>query len=753
MSVVLLALAVLSGMPRAGAVTGRYTRTASHERQENSAKTVAQNHTFEFTFKAQTNVEDPFNTLNLDVVFTAPNGSRKTVPAFWAGHGNWTVRYASPLLGTHTFRTICTAAATGKPWPDSGLIGVNGRLVVTPNHDSNALYRHGPLVVSPDKRHLQHADGAPFFWLGDTWWMGLAQRLHFNEFQTLADDRQRKGFTVVQIVAGLYPDMPPFDPRGANENGFPWMSNYGTINSAYFDAADRRIRVLLAHGITPCIVGAWGYFMTWMTPEQLERHWRYLIARYGSMPVVWCAAGEANLPWYLAKGFPYDDRAQTTKWTEVMRYIRRTDPFHRLLTVHPTAIGAYTSRHATDDSSLLDFDMLQTPHGEADAARVSLKAVRDSYGASPKMPVIDGEAAYEMLNDSLPTRWTRAMFWICMMNGTAGHTYGANGIWQNNRPGDPHGPSPHGGDYGRISSQEAMNFPGSSQMSFGKQFFESFDWRTGVPEPGWASYSGDLGTAPSFQGASWIWYPESGKPMEDAPVGIRHFAKTFQVQGKVASATLRFTADDAATARLNAVDVGRSTDWRRGRLVTGITGLREGSNVLSFDAENVSSEVAQNPAGLISVLEIRYVDGRVARVVTDGTWTAGVDVSERKPALVETTYGGGPWGEAGLPEAEVIPPLSFGTASGVRVTYILSPTPILLHGLRPGIRYGLTRFDPISGRTTSDGLISAGNDGTARVAPPADCEEDWVVLLRPSVGKGKPTRKSFGGGLTAPLKP
>ena len=34
------------------------------------------------------------------------------------------------------------------------------------------------------------------------------------------------------------------------------------------------------------------------------------------------------------------------------------------------------------------------------------------------------------------------MFWLCMMNGAAGHTYGANGIWQCNRKGQPHGASP-----------------------------------------------------------------------------------------------------------------------------------------------------------------------------------------------------------------------------------------------------------------------------------------------------------------------
>ena len=246
---------------------------------------------------------------------------------------------------------------------------------------------------------------------------------------------------------------------------------------------------LVEQGFTPCIVGAWGYFLPWMGVEKMKAHWRYLIARYGAWPVVWCAAGEANLPWYLAPGFPYDDRRQVRDWTEVMRFVRATDPFHRLLTVHPTAINRYTSRHATDDSSLLDFDMLQTPHGQREVVPVTLKAVRESYAASPLMPVIDGEASYEMLNDSLPTAWTRRMFWLCMMNGAAGHTYGANGIWQCNRPGQPHGASPHGGSYGVIPWNEAMRLPGSRQLGLAKAFLQQYPWHRFEPHPEWALFS------------------------------------------------------------------------------------------------------------------------------------------------------------------------------------------------------------------------------------------------------------------------
>lgn len=436
---------------------------------------------------------DPFNDVTVDVLVQSPVGGRQVVPAFWDGGDVWKFRYSAPAVGTYRFRTACSDAT------DSGLDGIEGEIHVTRYRGANPLFRHGPVEVGRDRRHLVYADGTPFFWLGDTWWMGLAERLHWpEEFHALAADRVHKGFTVVQIVAGLYPDMFPFDPRGANEAGYPWEAEYRTINPAYFDRADERLRCLVDNGLSPCIVGAWGYFMPWMGLDRMKRHWRYLIARYGALPVVWCAAGEANLPWYLAKGFPYDDREVVHDWTAILKYIRETDPFHRVLTIHPTAINRYTARHATDDPSLLDLDLLQTPHGEEGAAEVTEKAIQASYSARPMMPVVDGEASYEMLGDHLPTAWTRAMFWICMLNGAAGHTYGANGIWQNNRPGDPHGRSPNGPGYGSIPSQEAMHLPGSSQVALGKRFLLRLDWTHLVPVPGGAAYAdaGIAGVAP-----------------------------------------------------------------------------------------------------------------------------------------------------------------------------------------------------------------------------------------------------------------
>jgi hypothetical protein len=438
---------------------------------------------------------DPFNDLTVDVTFTDPTGSKRKVPAFWAGGRRWKVRYASDLIGLHRWQS------EANDQDDAGLHAIEGLVEIARYAGDNPLFKHGPIRVASDRRHFEHADGTPFFWLGDTWWMGLCHRLHWpDEFQQLAADRKAKGFNVIQIVAGLYPDMHPFDPRGAGEAGFPWEKDYARICPEYFDAADARLRHLVDQGFTPCIVGAWGYYMPWLGEAKAKAHWRYLIARYGAWPVVWCAAGEANLPWYLAAGFPYDDREQVKSWTEVLSYIRQTDPFRRPLTIHPTAINRFTARHATDDAALLDFDMLQTPHGQREIVPVAVRAMRESYAAEPVMPVIDGEACYEKLLDTIPAEWPRAMFWLCITNGAAGHTYGANGIWQVNRHGQPHGPSPHhngGNGYGVIPWNEAMRLPGSTQLGHGKRLVESLPWTKLTPLPGAAAWADALENQPT----------------------------------------------------------------------------------------------------------------------------------------------------------------------------------------------------------------------------------------------------------------
>ena len=327
--------------------------------------------TIEFSFTSGKTYTYPFTEVDLDVIFEGPGGRHVQVPAFWTGGQQWRVRFSAPEAGVWKWQTSCNDTA------NSDLHGRKGTLDVAAYVGAHPLYRHGPIRIAADRRHFEHEDGTPFFWLGDTWWMGLCSRMSWPEdFERLTADRVRKGFTVVQIVAGLYPDMPQFDPRGANEAGYPWESGYTQINPAYFDMADLRIRHLVGNGIVPCIVGCWGYYLPILGAEKMKRHWRYLVARWSALPVIWCLAGEGGMPYYLSKTPDQDSTRQKEGWTELARYVRGIDPGHHPITIHPSS----SARTTVLDANAIDFDMLQTGHGDRLSIPNTVRRVRESYG-------------------------------------------------------------------------------------------------------------------------------------------------------------------------------------------------------------------------------------------------------------------------------------------------------------------------------------------------------------------------------------
>jgi hypothetical protein len=419
---------------------------------------------------------DPFNDVELDVEFTDPNSQVQRVPAFWAGDQVWRVRYSPPAPGRYAYRTVASDPS------NHDLHGQTGTLVVSPYPGSNPLRKHGPVRVASDHLHFEHADGTPFFWLGDTWWMGLCKRLHWPEdFERLAADRLEKGFTVIQIIAGLYPDMPPFDPRGANEAGFPWEPEYTRINPRYFDLADVRIQHLIELGLVPCIVGCWGYFLPIMGIAKMKKHWRNLVARWGAYPVVWCLAGEGAMPYYLSKTKTEDAASQKRGWTELAKYVRGIDPFRHMITIHPTD----NARNQVEDQSVLDFDMLQTGHSDRKSIPNTVNQVTGSLERSPRMPVLVGEVCYEGILEASRQEVQRFMFWTSILNGAAGHTYGANGIWQVNTEEHPYGPSPHGRSWGDTPWDKASVLPGSRQLGLGKKLLMRYEWWRFEPHSEW----------------------------------------------------------------------------------------------------------------------------------------------------------------------------------------------------------------------------------------------------------------------------
>ena len=516
-----------------------------------------QNCMTEWHFSSGMPYADPFNDLTLDILVTYPDGEELRVPAFWSGESTWRVRYASPKLGTHTWRSECSDLSN----PD--LHGKEGEVEVVPYTGENPLMRHGPLRVGESGRFLEHLDGTPFFWLADTWWMGLCGRLGWpGDFHTLTADRVRKGFSVVMTVAGLYPDMRWCDPRQVNEAGYPWTEDFSRINPDYFDLADLRIHHLVRSGLMPSIFACWGYYLPWMGIERMKQHWRYLVARYGAYPVVWCLAGEASFPFYLSENRESDERFQIQGWTEMAEYLREIDPYCRPATVHPSGPGG--SADDIEGMSDIDINMLQTGHADRVSIPDTLRIVTEGYQATPPKPVINGEVTYEGLAEANREEVQRWMFWLCMLSGTAGHSYGANGVWQVNRKDVPYGKSPGGQSWGDTPWDEAYQLPGSGQLGLGKRLLERYRWWAFEPRPDWVENPATVG---EVHGAYAAGIPREVRfvyvPGEVSARGLKVWRMEMKgLEADVQYRALLFNPVNGHEEDLGLVDADREGRWR-----------------------------------------------------------------------------------------------------------------------------------------------------------------------------------------------
>ena len=419
---------------------------------------------FETSFTSARKYENPFMEVEVDVVFQQ-GGKQWKVPAFWAGDEKWTVRFAPPLQGKYTYHVECTDKA------NTGLNGAERILSVTAYTGENPLLKHGPLRVTKDQRHFEHADGTPFLWLGDTWWKGLCKRMTWEGFQELTADRKKKGFSVVQIVCGTYPDEPGLlKPSWENEGGMPYLKqDFSEMNPKYFEYADRRIQHLVDAGIVPAIVGGWGRAVN-LNPIGLpgyKRHFRNLIARYGAYPVIWILGGET-------------DKGQGP-WHELAQYVEAADPFHRLFCNHSSHL-----REALEGSAMFDFDMDATGHNSWKTVNDILGKTRQSLKYEPLKPFVSGESCYELHMQENPAYLQRYQFWALMLAGAAGHTYGAAGIWHM-ATADAHGNwGGWGGQpYDLTTWNEGMDFPGSTQLGHAKALLEKLPWQQFEEHPEW----------------------------------------------------------------------------------------------------------------------------------------------------------------------------------------------------------------------------------------------------------------------------
>ena len=252
-----------------------------------SAKTpvIAKWARFEQAFKSTLIYSNALQDASLKVQFTSPLGDTSEVDGFWDGGRTWCVRFAPDQPGRWTFKTTCSDAA------NDGLRNQTGEFFCTAPTGPTRFHKHGPVRVSRDHRHLEHADGTPFFWLADTVWAG-ARAAQLKDWEVYVETRASQRFTVAQWAVAPGEDV----KKQCAYIGFPERI---AINPDFFKRLDARLEVLSQAGILSAIAPLLELrpqenVAPPLTDDQAELLVRYVVARWGADPVAWLLAFEGE---------------------------------------------------------------------------------------------------------------------------------------------------------------------------------------------------------------------------------------------------------------------------------------------------------------------------------------------------------------------------------------------------------------------------------------------------------------------------
>jgi hypothetical protein len=256
---------------------------------------------------------NPFVDVELDAVFTRPDGTEVRVGGFYDGDGVYLVRALADAEGAWSFVTRSTARS---------LDGVTGIAeVIAPREGV-----HGP--VSVDGFHFRHADGTRHRPLGTTAyaWTHQPEDLQEQTLATLAEAPFTKIRMCVFPKSYLYNANEPADFPfvGSLADGF----DLERFDPAHFRRLEQRIADLGALGIEADLIlfhayDRWGFAD--LGPAVDERYLRYVVRRLSAFANVWWSmANEYDLLW--AK--------DTADWERLAEIVGEEDAFGHLNSIH-----------------------------------------------------------------------------------------------------------------------------------------------------------------------------------------------------------------------------------------------------------------------------------------------------------------------------------------------------------------------------------------------------------------------------------
>ncbi|MFD0961025.1 glycoside hydrolase family 140 protein [Paenibacillus chungangensis] len=346
------------------------------------------------------------------------------------------------------------------------------------------------LKVSDSGRYLTYEDGAPFFWLGDTAWE-LFHKLDREDARHYLACRAEQGFNVVQAVAlaehegltmgnayGRLPlfqdDAGKFDPTKPDENG----------EYSYWDHVDHIVNTAGAMGIYIAMLPTWGDKFNAQHSKGVEiftknnayEYGKWLGRRYRDAPhLIWVLGGDRGL----------HTRSHFEIVNSMACGLKEGDGGRHLMTFHPK--GSSSSSYHVHGEKWLDFNMLQSGHGEMEPANYRMVAA--DYERVPVKPVLDGEPCYEDIprafhprNGYFDEADVRRAAYYAIFSGACGHTYGHHSVW-----------AMCDGFYDSVSMNESGVFfimhwkdglhrPGAGQMRYLKELWQQFSMEGSEPD-------------------------------------------------------------------------------------------------------------------------------------------------------------------------------------------------------------------------------------------------------------------------------
>ena len=448
------------------------------------------NELVELTFTSSITYNNPLTDITIECsVFNQSDTIH--VLGFWNGDNVYKIRFSLPTTGEWNFKTYCSDNT------NTQLHNQIGKITISNYTGNNALYKKGPIKVSPNKNYLVYNNGDPFFYLGDTAWE-ITWKSYKEQVYEYISDRKNKGFTTIQVVALSHQVLLP---NGGIMNRYHETAflnnNYSDINPKYFDYLDFIVNTANDSDLIVALVPLWAYFSEiphyyppdpnynyHLTIPQSFNLAKYLGARYSGFQTMWIIAGDNVYETDTIKQF----------WSEFANIIKKSNGNTQLNTCHTGAwfidrvVGSFDF---FDDEkySWLDFHMYQSSHTAGTDGTWEV-AERGMNLNIPK-PILNGEPCYEDIYNNLwlpgdtshvksfrisPINVRQASYESILNGARVGITYGGNGVWQwstNEMPG------PH---LSRLKVLDAIKMPASNHMTILKNIMEKYKWYSFVPK-------------------------------------------------------------------------------------------------------------------------------------------------------------------------------------------------------------------------------------------------------------------------------